>query len=136
LLGTVLLLLGIMKKRRSKPVRPQETRQSMISIEEMLSAAQADLSADDKAFYRSINHALWNYFQLRFGITGSQANKNELGRILAKHGLTKDLSDEFIALLGDCEKNIYTSAELNTDRVAMFERSRNLLEEAERSFSA
>ncbi|HEV8285401.1 MAG TPA: BatD family protein [Chitinophagaceae bacterium] len=105
------------------------------SIEEILMPAQLALSSENNFFYKELNQQMWNYFYDRFQLSGIQMNKNVLQTVLITKGIESNLVERLIDIIRQCEAGIYTKAEINLDKMKLFQNAQQILTTIENSLT-
>jgi hypothetical protein len=135
LIGGIFLWITAKKTKAKKEAEVRaklnEKSYQYVSIEELLAPVEADLAGNDQTFLKDINHAIWNYFNQRLRLSGSQMNKTELAKILIAKGIKKARADELIRFIHESESGIYTNAEIDVNKKELFESLKQILNEIE-----
>jgi hypothetical protein len=122
------------RREAEQKEKMNESSTQLISIEELLNPATMALDDDDKIFFKNLNQSIWNYFNQRFQLSGSQMNKTELTKILIAKGIKPVKVDELIKLIHQCENGIYADAEIDLNKKELFESTKQILKEIEVRF--
>jgi len=69
-------------------------------------------------------------------VSGSEMNKISITNIFTGKGVEPALADELVKILHQCEAGVYTTATIDTDKTALLNRAKKLLQEMENSFKS
>jgi hypothetical protein len=122
------------KKEAKQKEKTNENLHQLISIEELLKPVELVINNDGKIFYNELNHAIWNYFNQCFQLSGSEMNKTALAKILIVKGINPGKTDELVRIIHQCESGIYTNAEIDLNRKELLRNTKQILKEIEGGF--
>lgn len=132
------MILWLRNRQRLNRKRSEAQRAAMNvatkpppSVEELLLPPR--LANDDRSFYEELDHAVWNYFNLRLQLSGSQVNKESLRNIFIAKAIQPRLANEITEILNQCETGMYTQAEIEINKFELFEKTKRVLVEIEES---
>lgn len=133
----VLLVLGILaywtfRKKDQAPVIVIAEK-PVPAAEEVLQGVITLQSADDKEFYKELHQTIWTYFTNHIELTGSAKNKENLLVLLKEKGASKENIDTLSGIFSACEAGMYTNASLTADREMLFQKTKEVLGEIEKS---
>lgn len=130
----VALVLGILaywifgnreKKTRVPVVNPAPP---IVSAREILAPLRNMISSDPRAFYTSLQSAIWELAATRFGLTGSDRNKQALAAAVIAETGHPALAERLTALLEICETGAYTGASLDQQQEPLLQEAEEVLE--------
>lgn len=137
--GTTLLVLGTLTwfiRNRKKKTVPDQAKVEKIrndfSVDQAFVSASLLMQADDRSFYNSLYQSVWRFFTYHLKLSGSGINKENLLLCIKEYGVHNDDLDEIRDILEQCEKGMFTSAELKQDKTALMERTKEILQRIER----
>lgn len=130
----LVLLYWIWYSKEPAPVIIKQ-EPAIISVDEILQPASRLIAATDKEFYTALHQSVWNYFSIRFGLQGSEMNKETLSVRLQQ----KNIPDQFITnlkyLLAECEAGMFINASLLHDKSSLVQQTKDILESIDPSVS-
>ncbi|MEP6261349.1 MAG: BatD family protein [Gillisia sp.] len=102
-----IILLGKKREAMAQDVRGNRVKKANRLTRKYLSEARKNLG-DHEKFYIALERALHNYLKAKLHIQTSDMSKDRIKALLEEKGAERELSDEFISLLGSCEFARYT----------------------------
>lgn len=133
---TVLLILiywlFIRKEKKEDPVK-QEQKPVCPSADELLQPAYSAPADSDKAFYQALQSAIWLFGMQRFGLSGSEMNKQVLSARMNNVTGETLLSGQLLKLLETCEAGIFTNASLGESRENLLQQAKEIFEKTDRA---
>lgn len=116
------------KKRRLITVTDTpEIKRPVVSIEALLAPAAMHVHGDDKHFYSSLYKAVWNFFEVQFGLSGSTMNKENLLTRMNAVNIEPAMVEEVQHILQQCEAGRFTNANFDTDKKAFLLQTETVL---------
>ena len=105
LLVFVLVLLVLQKQARENAnlVRVKNKRANKLARKRLKSAALCMKAGDKEHFYEAIVQALWGYTADKLNISLANLSKDNVQEKLLLKGATKEIVDNFVQILSDCE---------------------------------
>lgn len=124
----------IILRRRSgrKVVDEIEITNERPAITELFRPASVLLGADDKTFYSALRKGIWDFFSMQFSLSGSKMNKYSLGVLLQGKKVNREDEIRIMEILTQCDTGIFTNAEIEGDKKAILEETRQVLERISR----
>ena len=126
------IFLFILKERRNKKIKPQQTINGKIiilpTVAGILQPAHIFSGADDKTFYNILRNCIWNFFTVHFGLTGSHINKLSLSKVLQQNRIAEKDKTAILEILEQCETGIFTNVETAGDKKKLLEETKDVLE--------
>ena len=120
----------IARARSRKPDRPAAEvtkKPDHPSLDETFHTVELKLASDEKHFFASLEQALWNFFQQRLSLTGSELNKCIIRRSLALKGISTDEVNEILKVIELTQVGVYGDATLKVDRQQLLEQTKQVL---------
>lgn len=131
----VMLILGywlFIRKEKKEEIVKKEEKPVWPSADELLQPAYT-ATADDKAFYRALQSVVWTFAAQRFGLSGSEMNKQVLsGKMNQVTGGTQ-LSGQLMQVLEICEAGIFTHAYMEESRENLLQQAKEIFEKTDRA---
>ncbi|MBL7723213.1 MAG: protein BatD [Chitinophagaceae bacterium] len=132
LLVLVILAYWAFRKKDQPPVIVMAEK-PVPAAEEVLQGVIILQSAEDKEFYKELFQAIWTYFTNHIELTGSAKNKANLLILLKEKGARKENIDTLSGIFSACEAGMYTNVSLKADREMLLQKTKEVLEEIEKS---
>lgn len=89
---------------------------------------------DSQKFYDEILKALWGYAADKLKIPGSELTRDNIQEKLAARGVSEKASEDFIAIIDDCEFAKYAPTEMSGKMEQIYDRAYNSINEINASF--
>ncbi len=121
-------ILGLRKRRKEK-ITSGEIIEPVLSVEQMLAPPRLLVLADDRDFYSSLREAIWLFFTTRYGIGGSEMNKEVISSLLKNEKMSTAVVADLQDILLQCEAGIFTNASVPADKARFLEKTKTLLQE-------
>lgn len=102
------------------------------TVGEILQPASGSLDTGNKIFYTNLRSCIWNFFSIRFGLTGSKMNREYLLTVLQQKGVDENNQRAITEILQQCETGIYTDAHSEIDKKTLLEKAHEMLEQIDR----
>jgi hypothetical protein len=115
------------KKTKNKVAEP-ETMPAKLSVADILKPLQLSPVMNDKGFYALLRGCIWNFFTIRFGLSGSQMSRLNLLAVMHQKNIDEKSREDILDILQECEEGIFTDATAPLDRPALFARTKTVLE--------
>lgn len=134
--GLIAMLIGLaiigywIFRAKEKPViaKTETLPTTGPSIADLLERLDLIPAGDERQFYTSLREVIWIFFATRFGLSGSELNKQALISILEKK--TKDTAPgaRLLQVLEYCETGIFTGVSMETNRAILVQQTREVME--------
>lgn len=115
---------GLRKLEEQK--RSNELVSKFTSVDEILASAKSSLNKQDKAFYEELHYAIWNYLKNRLPDSMIKLNKPDLITLLQQKAINKELSNNLMTIIHQCETGTYANAEMNWSKTELLENARHI----------
>lgn len=122
---------GYTGKRKQKGLFSTPVQKD-ISIDNLLQPAILKLNENSNAFYLQLHQTLWQYAAARFGLSGSEMNKQALVNKLNAANGDPDLGRAMSQFLEACEAGIFTNADQPRNKEVLLQEARRLLKAMQR----
>jgi hypothetical protein len=126
----VVLLYWVWYKKEPLPVVPEQ-KTVAVPVDEIFQPASLLTSATDKEFYTALHQSVWSYFSTRFGLHGSEMNKETLVERLQRKNIPESLITNIKHILIECEAGMFINASLLHDKSVLLQQTKNILESIE-----
>jgi hypothetical protein len=133
-LSTLVIAIFILIRRRQNVANRYEELKKLevplnvpVTVEEILMPVSSALNKENKIFYKELNRSIWNYFQDRLPGSRRNMNKSELAVILDRKAVKPELINGLITIIHQCETGVYTNAEMNANKLELFENVKAIL---------
>lgn len=123
----ILLYWSTRKKEPIKVVTINAEAPSRPTTEEILYPVLQLLDGSDREFYSSLYHTIWSQLGAQFHLSGTEMNKQVLGLKLMQIEFSG--REELLSIIQTCEAGMFTSAQMEGNRMELLERVRQLLNE-------
>lgn len=130
----VLLVLGVLAYWifRKKEVQPVP----LINLEEMVKPSSVSLlqpaldavHKDDIEFYSALRSAIWAFAEQHLGLHGSIITKDALAYKMKEKGVSTEFSRQLLSVLDQCERGMFTNANLENDKEKLLEQTQEVFE--------
>ncbi len=132
LLGIVISAVFLRARQKKDEAKeaglvPEKTKE-VVSIDDLLLPATALSKTNDRQFYDTLSRSVWDYFKESLGISGSAMNKTKLFQELRSKGIDRSTITLLESVLKQCEAEVFTRAELGTDKKQLLGQARKTLE--------
>lgn len=111
---------------------PLEEKKAFVAVAVIMQPASVLVQADDKLFYTTLRDCIWNFFVLRFGLTGSKMSSGHLLAALHQKQVDENSRRAIAGILQQCDTGIFADAYVETDKKALLEKAKKTLEEIDR----
>ncbi|MBC7874249.1 MAG: protein BatD [Ferruginibacter sp.] len=119
-------------KRKGKPGQPvisTNTVKTILSVENALAPVYQQLHEKDRIFYAALYHSVWEFFNSRFDLSGSEIKKEALLSRLSSKGINKKISAQLLDILEECEVGMFTNVSPGRDKSELLGQTKQVLEE-------
>ena len=97
------------------------------TVEEILIPASLALDNENKVFYKELDRSIWSYFKIRFPDSNINMSKSDLAAFLSRKAIRPEIINRLMAVIHQCETGIYTNAEMNVNKLEVFENTTEVL---------
>ncbi|MGQ0739839.1 MAG: BatD family protein [Bacteroidota bacterium] len=131
--AAVLAIIGywIFKKKEPEPAAAVTGQPAMPSGEELLKPVYGVLAGGDREFYSALQSAIWLFASQRFGLSGSEMNKQALMATMNERLTDKSLSGQLLLVLETCEAGMFTNAALSESKEELLCQAKDVLEKTD-----
>lgn len=128
----IIVLYWVLRRKEEPLIKPAEAEpKKQIRVAEYLEPVTTIAETDDKSFYSALQSAIWNWAGARFGLSGSEMNKQVLAARMNDRQQDPDLSRAILDVLEKCEAGIYTNVQMGDDRQALLLQVQMVMERLE-----
>lgn len=132
--AVVLLILAywlFIRKDRKEESAVSEKKPVLPAAAELLQPAREQAAADDKSFYQSLQAAIWAFAAQRFGLSGSEMNKQLLSEKIGRATGAPQLSERLQKILFLCEAGTFTNASMGESREDLLQQVTEIFEKTD-----
>jgi hypothetical protein len=122
-------LVWFRKRKGEEHEAPVEKKESSPSVAGLLQPASVLSGADDKLFYTTLRHCIWDFFALHFGLAGSKMNTRDLLAAMQQKRVNEESRLAITAILQQCDTGIFADVYMEADKKAVLKETRETLEE-------
>lgn len=134
-IGVLLLLLFLARWRNNKPFKNQagpvknfeRTPMHAGKIDNLLKPAADALPAGGTLYYSKLKQGVILFFEDKYMLPAAVFNRTSLKQAMTEHGVADEKQVEVINLLTEIEMNIYSGAGIDSNREALLQKTRSLL---------
>jgi BatD DUF11 like domain len=130
--GAIIWFLSSRAAKKEKRIA-DAAKDPLISIDQLITPAQLLMLADEKDFYASLRHSIWEFFRTRYGLSGSEMNKESISVRMKSGKMDTGNIEELQNILEQCEAGMFTNALLPTDKAGLLQKTKNVLKEIDHS---
>lgn len=123
----LLLLFKQQAARRADVVGSKNRKASKVAIKRLKMAKRQLDNGSRTAFFEEMLRAMWGFVGDKFAIEVSELNKGRIEREFATRGINKELGEQFIALIEECEMAQYAPSAM-VDMGAIYNRALSLFD--------
>jgi hypothetical protein len=133
LAALVIAIFILIRRRQNIADRHEELKKLEVplnvpvTVEEILMPVGSALNKESKIFYKELNRSISNYFQDRLPGSRINMNKSELAAILDRKGVKPELISGLTTIIHQCETGTYANAEMNVNKLELFENVKAIL---------
>jgi hypothetical protein len=98
------------------------------SAEDLLAPVQSLVSKEDNRFYSALHNVIWKFVGERFGLSGSEMNKQMLVAKMNVAGIDSNITGRLFNVLEQCEGGMFTNASLEQDKQSVLSETKKILE--------
>ena len=134
--GLVVLIVGIFAFVRSRLTKTSNydelnklnvPQNAPATVDEILTPASSALNEENKIFYGELDRSIWSYFKIRFQDSNINMTKLDLAAFLHRKAIRPEVINRLMAVIHQCETGIYTNAEMNVNKLEVFENTTEVL---------
>jgi len=133
LLGGAIIWYLWARSEKKESVITEAEKDPLISIDQLITPAQLLMLADEKDFYASLRQAVWEFFRTRYGVAGSEMNKESISARMKEGKMNAGIINELQIILQQCEAGMFTNALLSTDKGSLLQKTKTVLMEIDHS---
>lgn len=127
----ILIYWLFIRKDKKKEQVPVEEKPALPAPEELLRPASGHPADDDKGFYHALQSAVWLFATQRFGLSGSEMNKQLLSAKISEFTGDPSLTEQLQHILSVCEAGMFTNASLEESREQLLQQVKGIFEKTD-----
>ncbi len=132
ILFALLVLLERKKIKENSDIRRMRAKKASKVSSKRLRVARKYLKAGNKEqFYEEVAKALWGYLGDKLGIDPAELTRDTVREQLENRNVPKDLIDEFVSIIDNCEFARYAPADVSFSMEDIYSRAKKLIDALE-----
>lgn len=124
----------IIGKRETDSIERKTRKANEIAQKRLKNAKKCIKTDDFSSFFEEIEKSLWGYFADKFKVSASELSKKTITNYFNSSKIDKEIEQEFISLLNDCEFSRYAPKNnRNTQMDTILEKAKEIIIKVEKA---